>query len=56
MKMRKSSVIILTIIAVLLAAYILFPFILVVLNSFKTQSAIVSNPISTEGASFQQFV
>ena len=56
MKMKTSRVVILMIIAILLAAYILFPFVLVVLNSFKAQSAIVSNPISTAGASFQQFV
>ena len=41
MKMKTSRVIILTVVAVLLAAYILFPFALVVLNSFKSQSAIV---------------
>ena len=56
MKMKTSRVVILMIIAIILAAYILFPFVLVVLNSFKTQSAIVSNPISAAGASFQQFV
>ena len=56
MKMKTSRVIILTVVAVLLAAYILFPFALVVLNSFKAQSAIVSNPISTAGASVQQFL
>ena len=55
MKMKKSRAITLTVIAVLLAAYILFPFILVVINSFKAQSAIVSDPISTAGASFKQF-
>ncbi len=55
MKMKTSRAIVLMIIAIILAAYILFPFILVVLNSFKAQSAIVSNPISTAGASFQQF-
>ena len=55
MKMKTSQAIILTIIAVLLAAYILFPFALVVLNSFKTQAAIVQNPISAAGASFKQF-
>ena len=56
MKMKTSRAVTLTIIAVLLAAYILFPFLLVVLNSFKTQSAIVSDPISAAGASFNQFV
>ena len=55
MKMKTSRAVILTIIAVLLAIYILFPFALVVLNSFKTQAAIVQNPISAAGASFKQF-
>ncbi|MBQ3701289.1 MAG: carbohydrate ABC transporter permease [Oscillospiraceae bacterium] len=56
MKMKTSKAIILTIIAVILACYILFPFALVVLNSFKTQAAIVQDPISAAGASFSQFV
>ena len=55
MKMKKSRAITLTVIAVLLAIYILFPFFLVVLNSFKTQAAIVQDPISAAGASFKQF-
>ena len=55
MKMKTSRAIILTVIAVLLACYILFPFALVVLNSFKTQAAIVQDPISAAGASFKQF-
>ena len=56
MKMKTSKAIILTIIAVLLACYILFPFALVVLNSFKTQAAIVQDPISAAGAGFKQFI
>ena len=55
MKMKKSTVIILLVIAILLAAYILFPFYLVLINSFKTQTNIVSDPISAAGASFSQF-
>ena len=55
MKMKTSRAVILTIVAVLLAAYILFPFILVLINSFKNQAAIVTDPISTAGASFAQF-
>jgi raffinose/stachyose/melibiose transport system permease protein len=55
MKMKTSKAITLTIIAIIIAAYVLLPFILVVINSFKTQSAIVANPISTAGASFAQF-
>ena len=56
MKMKTSRAVILTVVAVLLAAYILFPFVLVLINSFKTQSAIVSNPISFAGASVKQFL
>ena len=56
MKMKTSRAILLTVIAVILAAYVLFPFALVVLNSFKTQAAIVQSPISAAGASFSQFV
>ena len=56
MKMKTSRMVILMAVAILLAAYILFPFFLVVINSFKAQSAIVTNPISTAGASFQQFM
>ena len=52
MKMRKSSVIIVTIIAVLIAAYTLFPFLLVVINTARPNNNIVANPISLEGASF----
>ena len=52
MKMRKSTVIIVTIIAVLIAAYTLFPFLLVVINTARPNNNIVANPISLEGASF----
>ena len=55
MKMKTSRAVLLTIIAVIIAAYVLLPFFLVVLNSFKTQSAIVASPISSAGASFKQF-
>ena len=55
MKMRKSSVIIVTIIAVLIAAYTLFPFLLVVINTARPNNNIVANPISLEGASFATF-
>ena len=56
MKMKTSRVVILMIIAILLAIYILFPFFLVLLNTFKNQAAIVQDPISAAGASFSQFV
>ena len=56
MKMKTSRVVILMIIAILLALYILFPFFLVLINSFKNQAAIVQDPISLAGATFSQFV
>ncbi len=52
---RKSKRVILTIIGIIIAIYILFPFYLVVMNSFKKQTAIVADPISAAGASFHQF-
>ena len=55
MKMRKGTVIIVTIIAVLIAAYTLFPFLLVVINTARPNNNIVANPISLEGASFETF-
>ena len=56
MKMKKSSTIILTIVAILVAIYTLFPFFLVLLNSMKKATDIVANPISFLGASFGQMV
>ena len=53
---KRSRTIILTIIGIIIAAYILFPFYLVVLNSFKKQTDIVASPIAWLGASFSQFV
>ena len=43
------------IVAIIIAVYILFPFFLVVLNTFKAQANIVSNPVGFTGASFKQF-
>ena len=51
MKMRKGTTIIVTILAVLVAAYTLFPFLLVVVNTMKVNSDIVSNPVGFAGAS-----
>ncbi len=56
MKMKTSRVVILMIVAILLALYILFPFFLVLINSFKTQASIVQDPISLAGASLKQFL
>ncbi len=52
MKMRKSTTIIVTAIAVLVAAYTLFPFFLVLVNTMKSNSNIVANPVAMTGASF----
>ena len=43
-------------VGVLIALYVLFPFYLVVMNSFKAQTSIVESPVSLAGASFHQFV
>jgi raffinose/stachyose/melibiose transport system permease protein len=55
-KSRAVSTTIITIIAILLAIYILFPFYLVLLNSFKSANSIVSDPIGFAGASVGQFM
>ncbi|MDO5702437.1 MAG: carbohydrate ABC transporter permease [Lachnospiraceae bacterium] len=55
-KERRTRSFILTIVGIIIAAYVLFPFYLVVMNSFKVQADIVSSPISVKGASFGQFV
>ncbi len=54
--MKKKNVItlVITVIAIILAVYILFPFYLVLMNSFKNANDIVANPISFVGASFSQ--
>ena len=43
-------------VGVLIALYVLFPFYLVVMNSFKVQASIVESPVSLKGASFSQLV
>lgn len=53
MKMNKKASIIVTIIGILIAAYTLFPFLLVVINTARPNNNIVANPVSFEGASFQ---
>ena len=52
----KLKKILLTILGIVIAVYILFPFYLVILNAFKKQSAIVANPIAFTGASFSQLL
>ena len=51
---RRTRSYILTVVGILICIYVLFPFYLVVMNSFKVQADIVSSPISVKGASFQQ--
>ena len=54
---EKSSVIVIRlIIAIIVAAYVLFPFILLVINSGKVTADITSNPVSFAGASFGQLM
>ena len=46
--------VILTVVGIIIAAYVLFPFYLVVLNAFKAQTSIVASPISLAGATVAQ--
>jgi len=54
MTMKKSRRIILTVIGIVIAAYTLFPFYLVVLNTFKSANNIVADPVGAGGVSFAQ--
>ncbi len=56
MKMKKSSKVIFTILGTIVAVYTLFPFYLVVLNTFKNANGIVSNPVGFGGVSFSQLM
>lgn len=53
---RTSRNVILTIVGIIIAIYVLFPFYLVVMNSFKTQASIVASPVSLAGASVSQLM
>ena len=53
--MKKSTKITLTVVAVIIAVYILSPFYLVLTNTFKNANSIVANPVSFAGMSFSQF-
>ena len=55
-KEKTSNVIIRFIIAIIIAAYVLFPFFLVVINSFKDAAEITANPIGLNGASFSKLI
>ena len=56
MGMKKSNKIIFTILGVIVAIYTLFPFYLVVLNTFKNANGIVANPVGFGGVSFPQLM
>ena len=53
---RRTRAAILTVVGIIIAVYVLFPFYLVVMNSFKVQADIVASPISVKGASFSQLL
>ena len=53
---RRRRSLILTIVGIIIAIYVLFPFYLVVMNSFKVQADIVASPIALNGVSFKQFI
>ena len=55
-KEKSSTVIVRLFIAIVVAAYVLFPFILLVINSGKVTSDITANPVSFAGASFGQLM
>ena len=55
-KEKRTKSYILTGVGVLIALYVLFPFFLVVLNSFKAQASIVESPVAFKGASFGQLM
>ena len=51
---KKTPKVVLTAVAIVIAAYILSPFYLVLINTFKNANGIVANPVSFAGASFAQ--
>ena len=55
-KEKRTKSYILTVVGVIIALYVLFPFFLVVLNSFKAQASIVESPVAFKGASFGQLM
>ena len=54
--MKKSHKIIFTVLGTIVAIYTLFPFYLVVLNTFKNANGIVANPVGFGGVSFSQLM
>ena len=55
-KEKRTKSYILTGVGIIIALYVLFPFFLVVLNSFKAQASIVESPVAFKGASFGQLM
>ena len=55
-KEKRTKSYILTVVGVIIALYVLFPFFLVVLNSFKAQASIVESPVAFKGASVGQLM
>ena len=55
-KEKRTRSYIFTAIGIVIALYVLFPFFLVILNSFKAQASIVASPVSFKGASFGQLM
>ena len=47
---KKTPKVVLTAVAIVIAAYILSPFYLVLINTFKNANGIVANPVSFAGA------
>ncbi|MBP3825891.1 MAG: carbohydrate ABC transporter permease [Butyrivibrio sp.] len=54
-KEKPAAVAIRLVIAIIIAAYVLFPFLLLVINSGKETSDITANPVSLAGSSLGQF-
>jgi raffinose/stachyose/melibiose transport system permease protein len=55
-KMKTSHFVIIMVVALLIAAYTLFPFFLVCINVMKNANSIVANPVGFEGMSFSQLM
>jgi raffinose/stachyose/melibiose transport system permease protein len=53
-KEKSSTIVIRMIIAIIVAVYVLFPFVLLLINSGKETADITANPVSFEGASLGQ--
>ncbi len=56
MKKKTITSVIITIAAIIVAVYTLFPFYLVLMNSLKNANSIVESPISLAGASLSQWL